>query len=80
VPDPESQRLLDFVQRRLVKPRRLTVDAQTPLFESRLIDSMNILYLIGYVEKKLGRRLTNQELVMSNFRTVDVIAKKFLRS
>lgn len=39
---------------------------------------MNILYLIGYVEKALGRRLTDDEIVMSNFRTVRVIAHTFL--
>ena len=39
---------------------------------------MNILYLIGYVEKAIGRRLTDDEIVMSNFRTVRVIANTFL--
>jgi acyl carrier protein len=79
VPDPTSERLLDFVRRRLLKQKELQVDADTPLFESKLIDSINILYLIGYVEKGLGRRLTDDEIVMSNFRTVRVIAETFLR-
>jgi len=78
VPDPNSERLLDFVRRRLLKQKGVRVDADTPLFESRLIDSINILYLIGYVEKGLGRRLTDDEIVMSNFRTVRVIANTFL--
>jgi len=76
--DPISERLLDFVRRRLLKQKGVRVDADTPLFESRLIDSMNILYLIGYVEKAIGRRLTDDEIVMSNFRTVRVIANTFL--
>lgn len=76
--DPISERLLDFVRRRLLKQKGVRVDADTPLFESRLVDSMNILYLIGYVEKALGRRLTDDEIVMSNFRTVRVIANTFL--
>ena len=79
MPDPTSERLLDFVRRRLLKQKGLPVDADTPLFESKLIDSINILYLIGYVEKGLGRRLTDDEIVMSNFRTVRVIAETFLR-
>jgi acyl carrier protein len=78
VPDPNSERLLDFVRRRLLKQEGVRVDADTPLFENRLIDSINILYLIGYVEKALGRRLTDDEIVMSNFRTVRVIANTFL--
>ena len=78
MPDPTSDRLLDFVRRRLLRQKGLRVDADTPLFESKLIDSINILYLIGYVEKGLGRRLTDDEIVMSNFRSVRVIANTFL--
>lgn len=79
MPDPDYERLLDFVRRRLLKQKGVRVDADTPLFESKLIDSINILYLIGYVEKALGRRLTNDEIVMSNFRTVRIIGNTFLR-
>jgi len=78
VPDPHGERLLEFVRRRLLKRKGVRVDADTPLFESKLIDSINILYLIGYVEKALGRRLTDDEIVMSNFRSVRVIANTFL--
>jgi acyl carrier protein len=79
VSDPDGERLLDFVRRRMLKQKGAPVDADTPLFESKLIDSINILYLIGYVEKALGRRLTDDEIVMSNFRSVRVIANTFLR-
>ena len=79
MPDPDSERLLDFVRRRLLKQKTVLVDTDTPLFERKLIDSINILYLIGYVEKALGRRLTDDEIVMSNFRSVRVIASTFLR-
>jgi acyl carrier protein len=79
VSDPDDERLLDFVRRRLLKQQGVRLDADTPLFERKLIDSINILYLIGYVEKALGRRLTDDEIVMSNFRSVRVIANTFLR-
>lgn len=76
--DPGDEQLLDFVRRRLLKQKGVRVDADTPLFERKLVDSINILYLIGYVEKALGRRLTDDEIVMSNFRSVRVIANTFL--
>ena len=79
MPDPGSDQLLDFVRRRLLKQKGAMLDVDTPLFERKLIDSINILYLIGYVEKALGRRLTDDEIVMSNFRSVRVIAETFLR-
>jgi acyl carrier protein len=78
VPEPRGEGLLDFVRRRLVK-KSIRIDPETLLFEGKLIDSMNILYLIGYVEKALGRRLTDDEIVMSNFRSVQVITNTFLR-
>ena len=79
MPEPDGEQLLEFVRRRLLKQKGVRVEADTPLFERRLIDSINILYLIGYVEKALGRRLTDDEIVMSNFRTVRVIANAFFR-
>ena len=63
----------------MLRGKRRSLDAGTPLFASKLIDSINILYLIGYVEKRLGRRLNDRELVMSNFRTVDAITNAFFR-
>lgn len=47
------------------------------LFKERLIDSMNILILIGYVEQKLERRLTDDEVIMSHFDSVDTIVETF---
>lgn len=78
MPDSDTEQLLDFVRRRLLKQKATHLDADTPLFERKLIDSINILYLIGYIEKTLGRRLTDHEIVMSNFRSVRVIAGTFL--
>lgn len=77
--DSQEAQLLDFVRRRVLRGQRRSLDAGTPLFASKLIDSINILYLIGYVEKRLGRRLNDKELVMSNFRTVDAIINAFFR-
>lgn len=76
VADPEVTRLLGFVRRSVAK--RARIGADTPLFETRLVDSMNILRLIGYLEKRRGRRLRSDEIVMSNFRTVRTMAERFL--
>lgn len=54
------------------------ITPETPLFAERLLTSMNILDLIGYVEAALGRRLEDDEIVMSNFTSVRTIARTFL--
>jgi len=40
---------------------------------------MNILDLLGYIEKQLGRQLSNDEVVMSNFESVRRITEIFLK-
>ena len=74
----DCQHLIDFIRRRVLKDNRVRLDPDTPLFGQRLLDSMNILALIGYVERRRGRRLTDEELVMEHFRTVRSIVTSLL--
>jgi len=50
---------------------------ETPLFREKILNSINILDLIGYVENGVGRRLTDDEIVMSNFESVRAIRLAF---
>lgn len=72
----DYQPLLKFVKERSAIAESCNED--TLLFEEKIIDSINILDLIGYVEKHLGRKLTEEELLMSNFKTVRIITDTFL--
>jgi acyl carrier protein len=72
-----EQALLAFVTRDLLQGRGPTVGAETRLFEDRIIDSMSILRLIGYIERHLGRRLDEKEIVMPKFRTVRTMVEAF---
>lgn len=69
--------MLDWLSRRLVPGREVAAD--TPLFESGLIDSIKILKLIAWTERATGRRIPDAEIRMDNFRTVATIARVFLR-
>ena len=75
----EEEALIAFVTTELLKERNVTITATTPLFEDRLIDSMNILRLIAYIEANRGRRLDDNEIVMSNFQTVRIMVRCFLQ-
>ncbi len=70
--------LLDFVNEELLRESPTKVDAQTPLFEAGVIDSLKILQLIAFVEVKSGGKLLDREVVMEHFRTVETIARRFL--
>lgn len=71
--------LLEFVRSRMVGDPSVSIGPETELFAEKVIDSMNVLRFIGYLEKKLGRRLTDDELVMENFRSVRTICERFLK-
>lgn len=70
--------LLEFVRTRVLDEPAPVVGPETELFAEQVIDSINVLRFIGYVEKRLGRRLTDSELVMENFRSVRVICERLL--
>lgn len=75
---PHEDALLALVRGRMLKDRAVQVGPDTELFAERLVDSMNVLGFIGYVERSLGRSLRDDELVMANFRSVRTICERFL--
>ena len=72
-----QEELIQFIQEVVLEGKEARISADTLLFKEQLLDSMNILHLIGYVEHKLNRRLADEEIVMSNFRSVRAIANAF---
>ena len=56
----------------------VTVDADTPLFEGGLIDSIRILELIAWTEDAIGAVIPDARIRMDNFRTVRRIAEVFV--
>ena len=75
--EPE-QELVDFIKSRIVKNGCAAITPTTLLFKERLLDSMNILGLIGYVEARIGRKLRAREIVMTNFASVRDVVRAFL--
>lgn len=70
--------LVGWLNRKLAPPG-VRIGADTPLFEGGLINSIRILELIAWVERAVGRRVTDREIRMDNFRTVQRIADVFVR-
>jgi acyl carrier protein len=61
-----------------VAPRGVRVRADTPLFASRLLDSLRVLELIAFTEQFSGRAIPDSHIRMDNFQTVARIAAIFL--
>lgn len=73
----------DFIQRMVawlnqdVAPKGVTVLADTPLFATRLLDSLKVLELIAFTEQAIGRVIPDSHIRMDNFQTVSRIAAVF---
>ena len=52
-----------------------SVEYDTMLFDEEILDSMSILYLIGELESKFDIELPPDEVVQTNYETVDKIAE-----
>jgi acyl carrier protein len=61
-----------------VAPRGVNVNAETPLFSSRLLDSLRVLELIAFTEQAIGQPIPDSHIRMDNFQTVVRIAAVFL--
>ena len=73
----------DFIRRMVVwlnedvAPKGVTVLADTPLFATRLLDSLKVLELIAFTEQATGRAIPDSHIRMDNFQTVSRIASVF---
>jgi len=61
-----------------VTPKGVRVFADTPLFATRLLDSLRVLELIAFTEQAIGRAIPDSHIRMDNFQTVARIAVVFL--
>jgi acyl carrier protein len=69
--------LLAFVRSDLLKEKTAIIDVDTYLFDDGLVDSLSILSLIAFLELRIGRSISDQEVVMEHFRTVRAIDRRF---
>ncbi len=61
-----------------IAPVGFAIVADTPLFDSGLIDSIKVLELIAWTEESTGAVIPDVRIRMDNFRTVARIAEVFV--
>jgi len=74
-----SESLLAFIRNISMDSSRI-IQPDTLLFQEKILSSINILDLMGYVEHRLGRRLTTEELTMAHFASAEIIERTFFES
>lgn len=69
--------LLQFIAAMPRKTEGRNIHKTTPLFDKGLIDSLQILDLIAFVESTLGLEIPDREITAGNFRSVQAITTAF---
>lgn len=73
-----SKEFLKFINTELLdKKHTITVSENTKLFEKQIINSLKIIALIAYVEKKLRIRIPDAMVSMEHFSSVKTIVDTF---
>ena len=70
--------MVAWINARLAPPG-VRVEAATPLFTSRVINSIKILELIAWTERAIGRPIPDVQIRLDNFHSVERIADVFVR-
>ncbi len=52
-----------------------TLGDDTPLIEGGIIDSMNLIKLVSFVEQAFGVKVLDEELDIDNFRSLEAITR-----
>lgn len=66
--------LSDYIQREFVKGRKAAINHSEDLLGSGVLDSLAILQLVSFVEKRFGCNIPVEDIVYENFCSVDAIA------
>jgi acyl carrier protein len=74
-----SDQIRGFIIERFPLADKNNFGNKTDLLESGIIDSLGILDMVEFVEKKFGILLTDDELVPENFQTVEHLAEFLAR-
>jgi acyl carrier protein len=69
----EADTILEFIRDELDDVPDDRIEADTPLFRSRLLDSMNLLSLITFLEARFAITISGADIVFENLDSVQHI-------
>jgi acyl carrier protein len=71
-----KERIRKFVQENLAEPRGMTsVSDHDYLIENGILDSLGILRMVAFLEETFPIRVSDDEIVPENFKTIATIEK-----
>ncbi len=74
IPSNEVDKILGFITDVADLPDDMELNADTSLFNNHLLDSMNLVALIAFLEEAFGIRVKPMDITIRNFDTVNLIS------
>lgn len=65
--------LADMISREVSLDPSATIEADTDLLMSGLVDSLGVVQIVGWLEDRLGVQIDPIDVVLENFETVDAM-------
>jgi acyl carrier protein len=62
--------IFTFVKDQLLDDHKVEISKETSLFQERLLDSLNLLNLIGFLENKFSIKIHPAEITPANIDTI----------
>ncbi|NWG13812.1 MAG: acyl carrier protein [Acidobacteria bacterium] len=66
--------LMEFVKEELLHGRKSDLRDDEDLLSAGIIDSLGILQLVGFVEKRYGVQVPDEDVVYENFHSIRALA------
>jgi 2-hydroxymuconate-semialdehyde hydrolase len=68
-----KEELIAYIMKEFVEDPDEEIDDNTPLMSSGLIDSLSIVSLVAFIDKKYGVKIPDEKGTVENFETVTKI-------
>jgi 2-hydroxymuconate-semialdehyde hydrolase len=68
-----KEELIEYIKKEFVDDPDAEIDENTPLISSGLIDSLSIVSLVAFIDKKYGVKIPDEKGTVENFETVTKI-------
>ncbi len=68
-----KEELIAYIKKEFVEDADEEINQTTPLISSGLIDSLSIVSLVAFIDKKFGVKIPDEKGTVDNFETVNKI-------
>lgn len=68
-----KEELIEYIKKEFVEDPDEEIEETTPLISSGLIDSLSVVSLVAFIDKKFGVKIPDEKGTVDNFETVNKI-------